>query len=117
MFLTLDLCKSFCRTLLALLLAFAVVSPALAEIGCNDDRIVEMSVAGGVTVLGDDSSDHSPDADKATHCGFSHCAQAVPASSPACGKAPTPEASLYLPLLANRLVAAPRDGPERPPRA
>jgi hypothetical protein len=54
----LDLCKSLCRALLALMLAFAVVSPALAEIGCNDDRIVEMSGAIGVTALSEDSSEH-----------------------------------------------------------
>jgi hypothetical protein len=113
----LDLCKSLCRALLALMLAFAVVSPALAEIGCNDDRIVEMSGAIGVTALSDDSSEHDRQAGKATHCSFSHCSQAVPASPPGCAKASAPEASLYLPLFADRLTAAPRDGPERPPRA
>lgn len=96
----------------------AFISPAVAEIGCNSDRFVELSADSAATPEGDRDSDTSKHKGKATHCSFSHCAQGVASSPPARTLAvAVVDGTLYPPAPDDRFAAALVDGPERPPQA
>lgn len=111
------------RTVLALLLAFAVVSPAAAELRCFEEAVGYSTALNGTALL--DASVPSPHEDErhgtqdsSASCSFSHCAQWVPIDPAARGSAAEVIGGLtYPPSPAQRLAASPRDGPERPPRA
>jgi len=112
------------RTALTVLLLTALVTPALAETGCFGDKVSHEQLLiegpdGGVAVSSDSGSNEDQgDRGGNGHCAFAHghCSFVAP-SGTAAGRTFTILTEPYLSLAARRLMAAPRDGPERPPQA
>ncbi|HET9639573.1 MAG TPA: hypothetical protein VFP12_10230 [Allosphingosinicella sp.] len=109
---------------MTLFIAFASVTPALAELGCIEDEAGHSQTAAVYDedghrlenpAPGQDGDDSS---DKAPHCGFSHASHgfAVP---PAPSGSVTHEGrrQTFEMALARPLAAFARDGPYHPPQA
>lgn len=118
------LTSSIGKAFLAALLLFAAATPAFAELGCIEDaqaHAVEGSAADSFALSSaesDQDKQKSAPIGQGTHCAFSHCAHGLPGLPSASGSAQFHSIALtYPPLLADRLLAAVRDGPYHPPRA
>lgn len=114
----------FWKTVVAVFLTLVVTSPAVAQLGCTQDAVIMMQRAVGVTAAASDGNWESQDEQKSAptnkliHCPFAHCPSAVAASWPDGDKAPLAQpTNSYFRVVTPALLAAPRDGPERPPRA
>ncbi|TFI58425.1 hypothetical protein E2493_09830 [Sphingomonas parva] len=115
--------KAMVRATAALLLMAAIVTPALAEIGCAEESVTHLSEAlnagehaAEVTAAGQ-SGDQDNQGMAVGHCAFSHghCA-GLPSVSNA--TAPSPRvAAAYGLLRTSALAPASLDTPERPPNA
>ena len=112
------------RAVVALFIAFAAVTPALAELGCIEDEIAHSQAPttydadGHRLESGAPGEDGDDGAGKAPHCGFSHGAHgfAVPAGSG--GKiAHEAGGQMFETQIVRPLAAFARDGPYHPPQA
>ena len=112
------------RAVVALFIAFAAVTPALAELGCIEDEISHSQSAavydadGHRLESGTPGEDGDDGASKAPHCGFSHGSHgfAVPAASGA-KSAHAPCRQIFETQIVRPLAAFARDGPYHPPQA
>lgn len=111
------------RVLLTATLMLITASPGLAEIGRAQDALLHDQQ---VASAGPDSSlraRHPGDPPsrapaKVPHCAFNHCPHSA-AMAPHYGPATEPSVvgPLYVPFVPPLHCAAPRDGPDHPPRA
>lgn len=111
------------HAVVTLFIAFASVTPALAELGCIEDEAAHSQSAAVYDEDGHRLESPTPGqdddaADKAPHCGFSHASHgfAVP---PAPGSSASHEdgRQTFERTLARPLAALARDGPYHPPQA
>jgi hypothetical protein len=108
------------RAWLAVVLACAALSPAVAEIGCNSDRLAEATAGSPLSIGGDLPApvDQDEGAAKAGHCSFSHCAQSVQPSKTSISALPLAKPAAVYPAFGDVTPTSnSRDGPERPPQA
>ncbi|HEY5722374.1 MAG TPA: hypothetical protein VIT45_08630 [Allosphingosinicella sp.] len=109
---------------MALFMAFASVTPALAELGCIEDQRAHSL---GAAVSGDDNhgiENPAPvqgDEDstgKTTHCGFSHASHGLAVPPAECADIGHEDGrQTFDAARARPLAAFARDGPYHPPQA
>ena len=107
-----------------LFIAFASLTPALAELGCIEDQAGHSQTAAvydedGHRLESPTSGQDGDDAGgKAPHCGFSHASHGL-AVAPATGESVSHEGSrqTFETALARPLAPFARDGPYHPPQA
>ena len=113
------------RTALAVLMMLAAFTPALAEVGCLEDSISHIEVAGDAHDEGDQVIENSPPDDRdqrsqpqPAHCAFNHGAHgsAIPVATSA-GVEHHADKEKYLWSKARPLGATAPDGPYHPPQA
>ena len=112
------------RTVFAVLLLLAAITPSFAELGYIEDgqahaqESVSPEVVSVVHAGTTGSDDKSQPTETAEHCAFSHCAHGI-AGTPAARAADGDYSNelSYPALRPHQLDAAPRDGPYHPPRA
>jgi hypothetical protein len=112
------------RAVVALFIAFAAVTPALAELGCIEDEISHSQSAavydadGHRLESGTPGQDGDDGASKAPHCGFSHGAHGFAVPADAGGKvAHHVGRQMFETQIVRPLAAFARDGPYHPPQA
>lgn len=111
------------RALLSAALMLVAASPGLAEIGRAQDVIFHDQQAASVGARPTVQARHSKERPsrapaKAPQCAFSHCAHSVAAAlpqEPATG--PDAVSPCYADFAPAQHIAAPKDGPDHPPRA
>lgn len=111
--------QALARAFAALLLAFAIASPAVAEIACAADSIAHAAPVAAEDHHAQDEADgdHETAPDPENHCAFSHghCGGLAGVGALSV-EGPAPPLSFR--LLSDRDVRSLRPhGPERPPRA
>lgn len=120
---TAQLAKAIGRVIFTLLLALAATTPSLAELGLLESPAAHRQEAGVShhdETQASESPDSGEDSDKSggpSHCQFTHCLHGLASRAPDRSADQPYRTSLAYPaFLTHRLVAAPRDGPEHPPR-
>ena len=116
--------RSLLRSAAALLIAFAALTPALAELGCIEDQAGHSQAA---TVLNDSghrlekptpAQDGEDTGSKSSTCGFSHASHGFAVPPAPCGSVSHNDAGQSFEMtLVRPLAASARDGPYHPPQA
>ncbi len=112
------------RAVAALFIAFAAVTPALAELGCIEDEIAHSQAPasydsdGHRLESGTSGEDGDEGAGKAPHCGFSHGSHGFAVPAAVGGKVAHERGGQMFEIQIVRALAAfARDGPYHPPQA
>lgn len=116
--------RSLIRSAAALFIAFAAVTPAVAELGCIDDQAGHSQTAAVYDTDGHRLETPAPrqDGDEsggtAPHCGFSHASHGFAVPPAADGDVSHEDSrQTFDTALARPLAAFARDGPYHPPQA
>ena len=116
--------RSLIRSAAALFIAFAAVTPAVAELGCIDDQAGHSQTAAVYDADGHrlESPTSGQDGDESggttPHCGFSHASHGFAVPPAADGDVSHEDSrQTFETALARPLAAFARDGPYHPPQA
>lgn len=112
------------RAAAALLLALAIVTPAMAEVACAEDTIMHLfadsapaAIDGKADVSTEDRDNQKRTPDQPGHCSFNHghCA-ALPMTAPR-GEQPLASSVSYMSAMVSPAASSSPGTPERPPSA
>jgi hypothetical protein len=106
------------RVFLVVLLSVALVSPAVAEVGCYEESLRDSTGSAELVVLALSApADLAGDTQTEGHCAFGHCAKGLEGSHRLTIAAQARSEPLYSRSSAGFGIFDQRDGPERPPQS